>query len=273
MVAVAVIGGVTSAVGSIASGSIASSGAQKAAQTEANASQAATAASEAMFNTAQATEAPYVTQGYNAETELADELGTGGGPPNYGTYGQLAAAPSLTDMSQLPGYSFTLQQGENATANAAAAQGLGVSGVALKGASSYAENLANTYYNNYLSNYWANQNNRYNMLYNLVNTGQAAAGQTATAATTAGGQQANAITQTAAGQAAAQQSAANLQAGGILGAGTGINNALLANALLGQTQGGSTLQPTGYSGLNAAQANAVNSQGYYFQPGATIGTG
>lgn len=271
MVAVAVIGGVTSAVGSIASSSIASSGAQKAAQTEANAQQQATAAEQQMFEEAQKTEAPYVQGGTQALSEIQGEQS--GAIPVPGQTGPLGAVPSLTDMSQLPGYSFTLKQGLNATQNAAAAQGLGVSGVALKGASSYAEGLANTYYNNYLSNYWANQNNRYNQLYNLVNTGQAAAGQTATAATTTGGQIGNTITNTAAGQAAAQQSAANLQAGGILGAGTGINNALLANALLGQTQGGSTLQPAGYSGLNAAQAAAVNNQGFYFSPGASVGTG
>lgn len=270
MVAVAVIGGVTSAVGSIAGSSIAASGAKSAAQTEANASQAATQASLDMFNTAQATEAPYVAGGTTALTELQGEQA--GTIPVPGQPGPLGAVPSLTDVSQLPGYQFTLQQGENATANAAAAQGLGVSGVALKGASSYAENLANTYYNNYLSNYWANQNNRYNQLYNLVQTGQAAAGQTAQAATTSGGQQANAITTAAAGQAQAQTTAGQLSGAGILGAGTGINNALLANALLGQTQGGATIQPTGYSGLNAQQAAAVNNQGFYFSPGASVGT-
>lgn len=270
MVAVA-IGGAISGVSSIVGGSIASSGAQKAAQTAANAQQQATAAELQMFNTAQQTEAPFVSGGTGALAEIQAEMqGTAGVP---GQTGWLGAMPSLTDVSGLPGYNFTLQQGENATANAAAAQGLGVSGVALKGASSYAEGLANTYYNNYLSNYWANQNNRYNQLYNLVQTGQAAAGQTAQAATTTGGQIGTTTVQTAAQQEQAQQSAANLQAGGILGAGTGINNALLANALLGQTQGGSTLQPAGYSGLNAAQAAAVNNQGFYFSPGASVGTG
>lgn len=262
MVAVA-IGGAISGVSSIVGGSIASSGAQKAAQTEANAQQQATAAEEAMFNTAQQTEAPYVQGGTQALSEIQGEQS--GAIPVPGQAGPLGAMPSLTDVSQLPGYSFTLQQGLNATQNAAAAQGLGVSGVALKGASSYAEGLANTYYNNYVSNYWANQNNRYNQLYNLVTQGQAAAGQTATAATTTGGQIGNTITQTAAGQAAAQQSAANLQAGGILGAGTGINNPLLANALLGQTQGGST--------LNYAQSNAVYAGGNAdYGGGGPVGT-
>lgn len=261
MVAVAVIGGVASAAGSIIGGGEAASGAKSAAQTEANASEAATQASLDMFNTAQATEAPYVAGGTGALSEIQGEMG--GTIPVPGQTGPLGAVPSLTDVSQLPGYSFTLQQGENATANAAAAQGLGVSGVALKGASTYAENLANTYYNNYLSNYWTNQNNRYNQLYNLVQTGQAAAGQTAQAATTSGGQQANAITTAAAGQAQAQTTAGELTGAGTLGAGTGINNALLANALLGQTQGGSTLgAPGGFSSYgNTAGTGVVG--GYY----------
>ena len=200
MVAVAIGGAVIGGVSNIVGGSIASSGAQKAAQTEANAQQAATQASLDMFNTAQATEAPYVAGGTQALSEIQGEMG--GTIPVPGQTGALGAVPSLTDVSGLPGYAFTLQQGLNATQNAAAAQGLGVSGVALKGASTYAENLANTYYNNYLQNYWTNQNNRYNQLYNQVVTGQAAAGQTAQAATTSGGQQVNAITPTAAGQAA-----------------------------------------------------------------------
>src|SRR5215472_8522624 len=229
MVAAAVVGGsAISGIGSLVGGSTAASGAQAAAQTEAQAQQAATQAELQMqqnaiaqeqlgFSEAQAYQNPFWDTGLGNYLGLSKEVGAGA----------LGAQPSLTDITQLPGYSFTLDQGLKATQNAAAAQGLGVSGSALKGASTYAENLANTYYNNYLQNYWTNQNNRYNQLYNLVQTGQAAAGQTATAATASGAQQANAITQTAAGQAQAQQNAANLQAGGILGAGTSVNNALL----------------------------------------------
>ena len=88
-------------------------------------------------------------------------------------------------------------------------------------------------------------------------------GQTAQAATTSGGQQANAITTTAAGQAQAQAAAGQLTGAGTLGASTGINNALLANALLGQTQGGSTLgAPGGFSSYgNTAGTGVVG--GYY----------
>lgn len=262
MVAVAIGLG---AVSSLASGAISSSGAQAAASTEAKAQQQATAAELQMFNEAQQTEAPFVSGGTGALAEIQGEQS--GAIPVPGQAGPLGAIPSLTDPTQLPGYSFTLDQGLKATQNAAAAQGLGISGVALKGASTYAENLANTYYNNYLSNYWANQNNRFNQLYNLVQTGQAAAGQTAQAATTTGGQVGTTTTQTAAGQASAQEAGANTTAAGVLGAGSSATNALLANALLGQTQGGSTINyatPTNYA-ANYGGGGDVGTPAYYGQ--------
>ena len=286
MVAAAVVGGsAISGIGSLVGGSTAASGAQAAAQTEAQAQQAATQAELQMqqnaiaqeqlgFSEAQAYQNPFWDTGLGNYLGLSKEVGVGA----------LGAQPSLTDMSQLPGYQFTLQQGLNATQNAAAAQGLGVSGPALKGASTYAENLANTYYNNYLQNYWTNQNNRYNMLYNLAGFGSGSANAMASAAvgagntgaqasTAAGGQIASTIANTSAGIAQAQQSAANLQGAAFTGAGSSLGNALTTAGLLG---GGSTLgvtQPTGYSGLNAAQAAAVNNQGFYFSPGASVGTG
>lgn len=120
---------------------------------------------------------PYVQNGQAIGGQLTGELQSGA----------LGGMPSLTDMSQLPGYQFTLNQGLQATQNAAAAQGLGISGAALKGATNYAENTANTFYNNYLSNYWANQNNRYNMLAGVMNTGAGAANQLGTIASATGG--------------------------------------------------------------------------------------
>jgi len=286
MVAAAVVGGsAISGIGSLVGGSTAASGAQAAAQTEAQAQQAATQAELQMqqnaiaqeqlgFSEAQFYQNPFWDTGLGNYLGLSKEVGIGA----------LGGMPSLTDMTQLPGYSFTLDQGLKATQNAAAAQGLGVSGAALKGASTYAENLANTYYNNYLSNYWTNQNNRYNMLYNLAGFGSGSAnaltsaavgaGNTGAQASTAAGQQiGSTVANTSAGIAQAQQSAANLQGAGLTGFGSSLGNALTSAALLG---GGSTLgvtQPTGYSGLNAAQAAAVNNQGFYFSPGASVGTG
>lgn len=239
MVAIAIGVG---AIGSVVSGSIASSGAQKAASTEAAATNAATAAEQADFQQAYGLEQPYAASGTAAEAEIQAEMqGTAGVP---GQTGWLGAMPSLTDPTALPGYSFTLDQGEKATANAASAQGLGISGVALKGAASYAENLASTYYNNYISNYWTNQNNRFNMLSSLVNTGATAAGTLGGQAVNTGANVANTTQAGANSVAAAQEASSNAQASGVQGISSGLNNALFANALLGNSTSTSTIGPT-----------------------------
>lgn len=280
----AVVGGLSLA-GSVAGSSISAGGAQKAAQTEANAQQQAIQAETQMFDqgqqiqqqdlataiaqaqqyygTASGLEQPYAQMGIPFGNELTGEIL--GGQPVPGQAGPLGAMPSLTDMSQLPGYDFTLQQGLLATQNAAAAQGLGISGPAMKAASSYAENTANTFYNNYLQNYWSNQNNRYNMLAGVMNTGATAAtnlggqavntglgiasaagaagNQALSSAVTTGGQIGGTTTSTAANIAQAQQNAANTVGAGITGGiQGGITNALLANALL--SNAGSTI-PSG----------------------------
>jgi hypothetical protein len=140
----------------------------------------------------------------------------------------------------MPGYQFTQQQGLLATQNAAAAQGLGVSGNALAGAAQYATNLASTNYQQYFNDFWANQNNRYNQLMGMVQTGTNAAvgaGSNVAASAAAAGQQ-----QAAAGQAAAA---------GTVGAGSSVSNALVANALLGN-QTGSTLGANPTSSFGSA---------------------
>jgi len=272
MVAAAVVGGsAISGIGGLIGSSQAASGAQQAAATEAAAQDRATQASlqeqqnaiaqeQLGFREAETYQAPFWDLGLGNLQELSAEVNMPGG---------LAAQPSLTDITQLPGYSFTLDQGLKATQNAAAAQGLGVSGAALKGATTYAENLAGTYYNNYLQNYWTNQNNRFNMLYNLAGFGSGSAnaltsaavgaGNTGAQASTAAGQQvANTIANTSAGIAQAQQSAANLQGAGITGASSSIGNSLTTAALLGGFgsntgstigSGGSTSSSSGTGGL------------------------
>ena len=54
---------------------------------------------------------------------------------------------SESDLESTPGYQFTLNQGEKAVQNSAAARGLGVSGAALKGAATYATGLSDSTYN------------------------------------------------------------------------------------------------------------------------------
>lgn len=94
------------------------------------------------------------------------------------------------NLEKTPGYQFTKQQGLKATQNAAAARGLGVSGAALKGASAFATNLANTTYKDQFELENINRTNAFNRLKGVVDTGQQAAAATggfgATAATQMG---------------------------------------------------------------------------------------
>ena len=262
MVAVAVVGGIAAAT-SIAGGVISSSGAQKAASTEAAASQAATAEQTAARQQEQQNVAPYLGYGTTAGNELTSEL-------QSGALG--AAAPTDQNaIANMPGYQFTLQQGLLSTQNAAAAQGLGVSGAALKAASSYSTGLASTNFQNYFNDYWSNQNNRYNMLANTMNMGANAAAGLNTNLTNSSNTQATNTTQAAANIGNAQQSSANALSTGVSNSlGTGVSNALLANALLGQTQGGSTLSSDNSSYTNPNTGETYKSSS---DPNANFYTG
>jgi hypothetical protein len=262
MVAAAIGGSAAiSGITGLVSSSQAASGAANAQATEAAATQAAIAAEQSNFQTAYGLLDPYAQTGTGAEGELSAEIGVGPIGAGSPAYGFLDRAPSLTDITQLPGYSFTLQQGLNATNNAASAQGMAAvpggtgtvgaggsnySGPQQKGDIGYAENLANTYYNNYLSNYWTNQNNRYNMLAGLVNTGAAAAGGLGTNAVNTGSAIAGTGQAGANSIAAAQEAQANAGAAGIAGLGGAGSNALLGAALF-SNQSTNTIQPTSYN--------------------------
>lgn len=265
MVAVALIGGVVAggigAVGNVVGGEEASKGAQKAASTEAAAQTQAVNTEVSQGNAAAALQQPY--EGYG--TSAGDTLSAGLQPG-----GMFMQTPSLTgaDITQMPGYEFTLQQGLLSTQNAAAAQGLGVSGTALGAASNYATGLAAENYQNYFNDFWANQNNRYNMLYNVTQLGANAATNAGNQMVDVGGQVGNTLTTSAANIGSAQATAGADIGSGISSAGStfssGISNALLANALLGQTQGGSTvgnqMNQTSVTPGQAAAAYGINQQ-------------
>jgi hypothetical protein len=246
VVAAAVVGGgAISGLGSLIGGSTAASGAQTAASTEAAAQEAAVAAQQQDFQITQGNLEPFVGYGMEGMTDLLTEMNTPGfsGIPGL----PLGGIPNISDPSQLPGYQFTLTQGENAVKNAASAQGEGGnSGPLWKSLESFATGLASSSYGQFLQNYWTNQNNRYNMLYNQVLTGQNSAANVGQAATTTGGNQGQAITSTAAGQAQAQQNAANLTGSSITGAGSSLGNSLTSSLLLSNAFGntGSTIAPT-----------------------------
>lgn len=111
-------------------------------------------------------------------------------------------------------YRFTESQGLKAAQNSAAARGLGKSGAALKGATSFAEGLATGTYKDAFNMAVTNQTNTFNRLKSLIDTGQNASAQTGSAGTAA-----------ATGAANAQIGAGNAQAAGYNAMGGAVSNA------------------------------------------------
>lgn len=146
------------------------------------------------------------------------------GPLNQLTMGGPTA---LATLQQTPGYQFTLQQGLQGVENGYAAQGLGRSGAALKGAANYAEGLAGTTY----QQIWQN-------MYN-----QAALGENA-----------------AVGQGTFTQNAGSAVAGGLAGAGNTIGQGALLYGLLNKGTPGGDLG-TNYSADQMAQINSLSMSG------------
>ena len=204
------IGGGVSAAAGIASSVIGGNAAKSAAQTQATAAEQAAQAQMDMFNTTNTNLAPYRTAGVNALGGVEDLLGEG---PN-GTAG------IMTQLQSMPGYQFTLQQGLQATQNGYAAQGLGQSGSALKGAASYAEGLAGTQYQSLFGN-----------ALSTAELGENAAAQTGTIGQSAALNASNFNTSGAAATAAGQVGSANAIGAGINAIGGAANNTALLLAL------------------------------------------
>ena len=207
---------------------------ESAAATQAQAADQASAAQLQMFNTIRGDLAPYMAFGGQALNPLSYGLGLGGTQPTGGTLtgtapGSLIAPfnPTMTQLQATPGYQFTRQQGLQATQNSFAAQGLGASGAAAKGAANYAENLASTTYQQQFNNYWTNQNQALSGLQYAAGVGQSAANQTGAFGTTATQLSNNYLTSGAAASAAGTIGAANALTGGL----GGVSNAALLYGL------------------------------------------
>lgn len=172
---VAAVGAGIAAAGTIGGALISSSGAQGAAQTQANAANAAAALQYNEFQQTENNLNPYVTAGASALPELQALTGTNAGGNPLTAPLTAKFNPTMAQLEATPGYQFTLQQGLESTQNSYAAEGLGQSGAALKGAADYAEGLASTTYQQQFQNY-LNQNQQiYNMVAGISGSGQNAA--------------------------------------------------------------------------------------------------
>jgi hypothetical protein len=203
------------AVSSIGSAVISSNASSKAAKSQQQAAETAAQAQLQQFHETKDILAPYVSAGLGAQTQLQELTGTnvGGNPLTAALTAKFN--PTMEDLAKTPGYQFALDQGLQATQNSYAAQGLGVSGAAMKGAANYAEGLASTTYQQQFQNYLAQNQQIANILGGQVTTGENAAATTGSLGQQAASTAAGLTTSGAAAGAAGIMGSANAYANGL----------------------------------------------------------
>lgn len=212
--ALAIGAGVT-AVGGIASGVVGAGAAKDAASLQAGAARNAATAQLAMFNTQSANLKPWLTGGQGGLNQLNALTGTGPGGNPLTAPLTSPFKPTMEQLASTPGYQFSLDQGLKATQNGFAAQGLGQSGAAAKGAAQFAEGLAGTTYQQQFSNDLAQKQQIYNMLGGISASGQNAGTMTANMGMAAQTQAGAFNTSAAAANAAGIVGGANAAIGGL----------------------------------------------------------
>ena len=192
----------TAIVGSAAIGAISSN---SAANTQADAANNASAASQAQFNTINNQQAPWRQAGQNALSQIADMN------PQF-TH-QFNASDLNSNLA--PNYQFQLQQGQGAVKNLANSTGGLIGGNALKGIEDYTQNYAANAYQQAYNNYSNNQTNIFNRLSSIAGLGQTANESTANAGTAATQASNNYLTSGAAASAAGQVGVGNSISNGL----------------------------------------------------------
>jgi hypothetical protein len=234
--AVAAIGAGVGAAGSIGGSLISSGAAKSAANTQAAAAEQSAAEAQNQYTQTEANLQPYMNAGYMGLSALQGSLGLGGASGSELTANGLSGLtfqPTQAQLAATPGYQFDLNQGLQSVQNANAAQGLGVSGAALKGAAQYATGLANNTLTTQQQIFQSNLGNVLNPLESLANLGQNSAVQTGQQGIQAT-QNANALQVGGANAAAAGTvGSANAVAGGLSSLGSTPLNYLLYNQVLG----------------------------------------
>lgn len=232
-------------------------GANTAANAQTQAAQTAANTSLQMYNQTNQNLSPYRNAGADATTQLQSMLP------------QLTAPITMNEatLQQTPGYQFNLTQGLKAAQNSAAARGLGESGAALKGASTFATGLADSTYQNQFNNANTNNTNAYNRLMGLVSTGENAAAQTGNAGTAA----ANTAASAQIGAGNANAAAANATGGALSNLSNNIGGYAAYNGLYGGNSnplsnpsygGGNILSGDAYGGSSSHPATGLSAADY-----------
>ena len=218
-----------------------SNAAGDAAKTQAAAADRASQAAQAQAAQTRADLSPYRDAGGIALGSWLTSVGLpGGSGPNLlaanGING-LTFQPTQAALEATPGYQFNLSQGLKSIGASNAAKGLGVSGAALKGATSFATGLADNTLKTQQGIFQSNLGNVLSPLQFGANLGQNAAattGQQGLAGTNAANQ---ASLAGAAASAAGTVGSGNALAGGLGSIGNAGPNYLLYNKLFGSGSG------------------------------------
>lgn len=198
-------------VAAVAGGAIASSGAKKAANTQAASADRSADMQMQQYQQTRADQAPWRAAGETALSSLTGGLAAGG---------EFNRAFTMADYQQDPGYQFRLQQGQQGIEAASVANGSRYSGATLKALNRFNSNQASQEYSNAYNRYNNDVASRFNRLASVAGVGQTATNQTAAAGQAAVSNAGNAI-----------QNAGAARASGYIGSGNAINGTLgtLAN--------------------------------------------
>jgi hypothetical protein len=179
---------------------------KSAAQTQADASNQATAAQQQALNQQLELQKPFTTAGTTAVNQLSALTQPGGAATQEFTFGPGAYQAD-------PGYAFRLKEGMNAMNATAAARGGLISGNALRAGQMYGQELGSQEYSNAFARaqnmFQMNRNNLLDPLKFLTNIGQAGASNQAANVGSFGAANAANITGAANAQAAGQVGSAN----------------------------------------------------------------
>ncbi|MDF0500874.1 hypothetical protein POK33_09035 [Burkholderia cenocepacia] len=267
-VTAAVVGGVGSLVGGI----VGADASQSAANTQSDAARYSADLQNKQWEQTQKNLKPFMDLGTSAINPLLQAMGYNFSKNDDGTYTfngtdpnnilqQRFSAPTAAEAAATPGYQFTLDQGLKSVQNSAAARGLGTSGAALKGASTYATGLANSTYNDvfnralqtFNTNYSSAANN-VNRLNSLVGSGQNAAATNGSLGAQAAGNIGNTL-----------MSGANAQAAGAIGGANALTSALNGIGNSAMTYGLLNNNATGAAAANPTYGTTSAGNPIYFQ--------
>jgi hypothetical protein len=159
------------AVGAIGGAYLSSQGANKAANTQAGAANAASEEQRRQYDQTRADQSPYRTAGYSALSRMSDLLGLSGNTSADG-YGSLTKRFTGADVATDPGYQFGLKEGLDSAQGSAAAKGGLYSGATLKALTQYGNDYATTKFDDAYNRYNQDQSTLYNRLAGISGTGQ-----------------------------------------------------------------------------------------------------